>query len=52
LTAPVVATANEKDLREIDLGALPLAEGDLSDLSLTIEGAATPVHVFDLRLRR
>jgi len=52
LTAPVVATANEKDLREVDLGALPLAEGDLSDLTLTIEGAATPVHVFDLRLRR
>ena len=52
LTAPLVATDGEKDLREVDLGALPLAEGDLADLSLAIEGAAQPVRVFDLRLAR
>ena len=52
LTAPLVATDGEKDLREVDLGLLPLAAGDLSDLSLTLEDAAKPVHVFDLRLER
>jgi len=50
LTAPLVATDGEKDLREVDLGLLPLVAGDLADLSLTLEGAAKPVHVFDLKL--
>jgi hypothetical protein len=50
LTAPLVATNGEKDLREVDLGLLPLTAGDLADLSLTLEGADKPVHVFDLRL--
>jgi alpha-L-fucosidase len=50
LTAPLVATNGEKDLREVDLGELPLSAGSLADLSLTIEGAR--VHVFDLWLGR
>jgi alpha-L-fucosidase len=50
LTAPLVATDGEKDLREVDLGSLPLVQGDPADLSLAIEGAAQPVRVFDLRL--
>ena len=52
LTAPLVATDGEKDLREVDLGLLPLAAGDLADLSLTLEDAAKPVHIFDLKLER
>lgn len=52
LTAPIVATKGDKDLKEIDLGALPLAASSLADLSLTIEGAPSPVHVFDLWLQR
>lgn len=51
LTAPLVATDDAKDLREVDLGQLPLSES-LADLSLTIEGASAPVHVFDLWLDR
>jgi alpha-L-fucosidase len=50
LTAPLAATSGEKNLREVDLGELPLSAGSLADLSLTIEGAR--VHVFDLWLGR
>jgi hypothetical protein len=52
LSAPITATASPTDLRRLDLGGLPLQAGDLSDLTLSIEGGDAPVHVFDLRLER
>jgi hypothetical protein len=52
LSAPIAATASPTDLRRLDLGVLPLRAGDLSDLSLSIEGGRSPVHVFDLQLAR
>jgi hypothetical protein len=51
LSAPLVPTTTDRDLREADLGALVLATGELAPLSLTVEGAATPVNIFELRLQ-
>jgi alpha-L-fucosidase len=50
LSAPVTATASEREMGKLHLGELDLAAGDLQQIEVSLEGAVTPVHFFEVDL--
>lgn len=50
LSAPVAATTQEREIKTLHLGELELSAGELQRLEVTLEGAETPVHFFEVDL--
>jgi alpha-L-fucosidase len=50
LTAPIAPSTNERQLVKLPLGALKIGLTGLGQLTVTIEGATSPVHFFEVDL--
>lgn len=50
LTAPITATAGEREVGTLSLGKIGVAQGAPQRLEITIEGATTPIHFFEVGL--
>jgi alpha-L-fucosidase len=50
LTAPVAATSEEREMASLALGKIKIAPGVLQRIEITLEGATTPVHFFEVDL--
>jgi alpha-L-fucosidase len=50
LTAPIAPTANERQLVSLHLGMVTIAPTGLAPLTVSIEGATSPVHFFEVDL--
>jgi hypothetical protein len=50
LTAPITATAGEREVGTLSLGKIGVAQGAPQRLEITMEGATTPVHFFEVGL--
>jgi hypothetical protein len=50
LSVPVNATSGERQMASLALGKIKVAPGALQPLEVTLEGATTPVHLFEVDL--
>jgi alpha-L-fucosidase len=50
LTAPVTATSGERQMGTLSLGKIKIAPGGLQRMEVTLQGATTPIHFFEVDL--